>query len=132
MNIVFRVDSSNIIGTGHIYRCLNLAYQYKEHNISFICKNHNYNLNSKISENYKVYELTLNNKENITLDINSWLGESQIEDVKDDQNIESSTLTINNYILTFRKEDGYIDITNLCKAGKKEYKHWNGCCFAKW
>jgi UDP-2,4-diacetamido-2,4,6-trideoxy-beta-L-altropyranose hydrolase len=81
MNIVFRVDSSNIIGTGHIYRCLNLAYQYKEHNISFICKNHNYNLNSKISENYKVYELTLNNKENITLDINSWLGESQIEDV---------------------------------------------------
>ena len=81
MNIVFRVDSSNIIGTGHVYRCLNLAYQYKENNISFICKNHNYNLNSKISENYKVYELTLNNKENITLDINTWLGESQIEDV---------------------------------------------------
>ena len=81
MNIVFRVDSSNIIGTGHVYRCLHLAYQYKENNISFICKNHKYNLNSKISENYKVYELILNNTENITLDIYTWLGESQIEDV---------------------------------------------------
>jgi UDP-2,4-diacetamido-2,4,6-trideoxy-beta-L-altropyranose hydrolase len=81
MNIVFRVDSSDIIGTGHVYRCLNLAYQYKENNISFICKNHNYNLNSKISENYKVYEIVLNNYKNVNLNINTWLGESQIEDV---------------------------------------------------
>ena len=59
---------SDIIGTGHVYRCLNLAYQYKEHNISFICKNHNYNLNSKISENYKVYEIVLNNYNNVNFD----------------------------------------------------------------
>jgi len=87
MNIVFRVDSSDIIGTGHVYRCLNLAYQYKEHNISFICKNHNYNLNSKIAENYKVYELLLENYENINLDINTWLGESQIDDLNKTINI---------------------------------------------
>ena len=87
MNIVFRVDSSDIIGTGHVYRCLNLAYQYKEHNISFICKNHNYNLNSKIAENYKVYELLLENDENINLDINTWLGESQIDDLNKTINI---------------------------------------------
>lgn len=80
MNIVFRVDSSDIIGTGHVYRCLNLAYQYKENNISFICKNHNYNLIDKISEKYKVYELYLDNYQKINLNINTWLGESQEED----------------------------------------------------
>ena len=80
MNIVFRVDSSDIIGTGHVYRCLNLAYQYKENNISFICKKYNYNLIDKISEKYKVYELSLDNYQKINLNINSWLGESQEED----------------------------------------------------
>jgi hypothetical protein len=34
-------------------------------------------------------------------------------------------LVINDYALVFRKEDGYIDVTNLCKAGRKEFKHWN-------
>ena len=34
-------------------------------------------------------------------------------------------LVINDYALVFRKEDGYIDVTNLCKAGGKEFKHWN-------
>jgi UDP-2,4-diacetamido-2,4,6-trideoxy-beta-L-altropyranose hydrolase len=95
MNIVFRVDSSDIIGTGHVYRCLNLAYQYKGHNISFICKNHNYNLNSKISENYKVYEIFLENSENINLDMITWLGETQEEDVgKTIKIIENNNLNI--------------------------------------
>jgi len=31
----------------------------------------------------------------------------------------------NGYIIESREEDGYIDVTNLCKAGKKEFKHWN-------
>ena len=95
MNIVFRVDSSDVIGTGHVYRCLNLAYQYKEHNISFICKNHKYNLNSKIAENYKVHELLLENNENINLDINTWLGETQIDDLTKTVNIiKENTLII--------------------------------------
>ena len=34
-------------------------------------------------------------------------------------------LFINDYSLLYRKEDGYIDVTNLCKAGNKEFKHWN-------
>ena len=90
MNIVFRVDSSDIIGTGHVYRCLNFAHQYKKNNISFICKNHNNNLNSKISEKYKVYEIQLENNKNnknINLYINTWLGESQEDDVNKTINI---------------------------------------------
>jgi len=31
----------------------------------------------------------------------------------------------NGYIIESRDEDGYINITNLCKAGGKEFKHWN-------
>lgn len=38
----------------------------------------------------------------------------------------SQPLDINNYQLIYRKEDGYIDVTNLCKAGGKLFKNWNG------
>ena len=30
----------------------------------------------------------------------------------------------NGLIIEHRKEDGYINVTNLCKAGKKQFKHW--------
>ena len=31
----------------------------------------------------------------------------------------------NGYIIESREEDGYIDVTNLCTAGKKKFNHWN-------
>ena len=34
-------------------------------------------------------------------------------------------LVINDYSLVYRKEDGYVDVTNLRKAGGKEFKSWN-------
>lgn len=121
MNIVFRVDSSDIIGTGHVYRCLNLAYQYKEYNISFICKNHNYNLNSKISENYKVYELLLESNNNINLDIKTWLGESQIDDLNKtidiikNNNLNINWLIIDHYAIDKIWEDGIKKyVKNIC------------------
>jgi UDP-2,4-diacetamido-2,4,6-trideoxy-beta-L-altropyranose hydrolase len=116
MNIVFRVDSSDIIGTGHVYRCLNLAYQYKKDNISFICKNHYYNLNSKIEENYKVYPLLLNNNINISLDINTWLGESQIDDL----NKTIDTIKDNNLVIDWLIIDHYA-IDKIWEEGIKRY-----------
>ena len=83
MIIAFRVDSSDIIGTGHVYRCLNLAHQYKDnHIIYFICKDHSYNLISKIEENYQVFKIKLEKNNNINLDMNTWLGENEIQDAE--------------------------------------------------
>ena len=105
MNIVFRVDSSNIIGTGHLYRCLNLAYQYKEHNIFFICKTHTYNLNDKIKQPYTLLELSPNNSIDINLNIDTWLGETELDDAKKtisiikNNNIRVDWLVIDHYAI---------------------------------
>ena len=87
MSIVFRVDSSNIIGTGHVFRCLNFAYHYKKiYKIFFICKNYSYNLISKIEEEYQVFKIGIENETNIKLDHTTWLGESEEADA--DKTIE--------------------------------------------
>ena len=56
MKIVFRVDSSLEIGTGHVMRCLALADILRDQNsdIYFICRNHPGNLIEYIeSKKYK-------------------------------------------------------------------------------
>jgi len=51
-NIVFRVDSSWQIGSGHLMRCLTLANQLKEQaNITFICRDLPGNINYLVEEN---------------------------------------------------------------------------------
>ena len=105
MIIVFRVDSSDIIGTGHVYRCLNLAAQYKEHSIYFICKDHPYNLNDKVKKTYSLLELSHGNANDITLDMNTWLGETEIDDAKKTisllkrNNISVDCLVIDHYAI---------------------------------
>lgn len=46
MKIIFRVDASLEIGTGHVMRCLTLAFELKKrsHQIEFICRAHEGNL----------------------------------------------------------------------------------------
>ncbi len=61
MNILFRADSSSLIGIGHIMRDLVLASKHKESNIIFACQDLEANINSKIQENgYKVELLKSN------------------------------------------------------------------------
>jgi hypothetical protein len=49
----------------------------------------------------------------------------QMETILEKSQQQIKPLVINDYALVFRKEDGYIDVTNLCKAAGKEFKHWN-------
>lgn len=56
---VFRVDSSNIIGTGHVIRCLTLAEKLREFGFGsvFVCKDQPGNISNLIKE--KGFELEI-------------------------------------------------------------------------
>ena len=88
MNIIFRVDASLKMGTGHVMRCLTLAQVLKENgaNIKFICRKHEGNLIDKIhSSGFNVHELGL--LEEIKVDNklthSPWLGVTQQQDADD-------------------------------------------------
>jgi len=62
LKVVFRVDSSYEIGTGHVMRCLTLAQVLKENgaNVKFICRKHKGNLIDKVYlSGFRVYELEI-------------------------------------------------------------------------
>jgi len=63
MNIGFRTDSSYIIGTGHIHRCLNLAESFKKKRVNsfFISRNYPGNINNLIKKKFKLVELKCSN-----------------------------------------------------------------------
>ena len=65
MKIAFRADSSEMIGTGHIYRCMTLAEEFRKKKINsvFICQKFQKNLIYFIKKkNFKV--ITVNNNFN--------------------------------------------------------------------
>jgi UDP-2,4-diacetamido-2,4,6-trideoxy-beta-L-altropyranose hydrolase len=122
MIIAFRVDASDIIGTGHVYRCLNLAAQYKDnHTIYFMCKNYDYNLISKIEETYQVFQIKLEKNNNITLDMSTWLGESEIQDAKkiihiiQENNLQIDWLIVDHYAINETWENKVSSyVKNIC------------------
>ena len=88
MKVIFRVDSSLKIGTGHVMRCLALAQVLKEHdvNVEFICRKHKESLIGKIRlSGFFVHELRVckevyfDNK----LAHSHWLGATQQQDTDD-------------------------------------------------
>ena len=82
MRVIFRVDSSLQMGTGHLMRCLTLANEFKEqnHEIYFICRDLPGNLNLLI--NYPVLVLPQNyNFQSEALYLN-WLGATQEQDAE--------------------------------------------------
>jgi UDP-2,4-diacetamido-2,4,6-trideoxy-beta-L-altropyranose hydrolase len=88
MKVVFRTDASNIIGTGHVMRCLNLAEALRDKKVEceFICREHDGNLLGSIEEKgFRVKALPLeltrleSESENYGL---AWLGVTPKEDAR--------------------------------------------------
>jgi len=85
MRVVFRVDASLEMGTGHVMRGLTLAQALKENgmNASFICRKHEGNLIDKIrSSEFDVYELELFEEAEVDTNLthSHWLGSTQQQD----------------------------------------------------
>lgn len=127
--IVFRVDSGNIIGTGHIQRCLNLADQFDNAKIYFISKNFDGNIIKNIK--YQVFEI--NYSKSIYLnDTNTWLGDDQIDDARKTLHIlknigKIDLLIVDHYGINYEWEKYiYLYVSNLCIVDDLERRHY--CC----
>ena len=130
MNILFRADSSSLIGTGHIMRDLVLASQHKKANITFATQKLDGNINHKIFEaGYHVNILKTNDiKElnkiikrlNIDMIIIDHYGidESQEKQLK----IKNPKLKILSFDDTYEKHHCDILLNHNISADKKKYK----------
>ena len=86
MKVIFRVDASLQMGTGHVMRCLTLAAALKDNgaNIEFICRKHEGSLIDKIRLNgFKVHELEALEEVDDKLTHSHWLGATQQQDTDD-------------------------------------------------
>ena len=121
MKVVFRVDASLKIGTGHVMRCLALAKLLKENsvNVEFICRQHEGNLNNKISSiGFNVYELKEIEESEVDNKLlhSHWLGVTQYEDANDCINLLKSEKTdwliVDHYALD---EDWQSELKPFCE-----------------
>jgi UDP-2,4-diacetamido-2,4,6-trideoxy-beta-L-altropyranose hydrolase len=92
MKVVFRVDASTRIGTGHIMRCLNLAEALREQKVHthFICRNHVGNLIPLLRReamNVTVLPVTMAPDAIHGENYQAWLGATPVEDYE--QTIEA-------------------------------------------
>jgi len=86
MKVIFRVDASLQMGTGHVMRCLTLAQTLKDNgaNVEFICRKHEGNLIGKIrSSGFDVHELEVLEEVDYKLAHSHWLGATQQQDADD-------------------------------------------------
>lgn len=82
--VIFRVDASLEIGTGHVMRCLTLANYLKAYwgaTCEFICREHQGNLISLIRESaFTTHQLPIGKETDSVLMYGQWLGSTQEED----------------------------------------------------
>lgn len=106
IKIIFRVDASLDIGTGHVMRCLTLAQELEDRGSKciFITKNHQGNLVRFIQEaGFACEVLPCSDNRDTYLTHSSWLGSTQNEDAvltqKIAQNFQPDLLVVDHYAL---------------------------------
>ena len=91
MNIFIRVDSSLLMGTGHLMRCLTLAKQIKTQinaQIIFICRELKGNINYIVKKNgFEILELPLLTSKYDLSGYEKWLTITQEEDAEETKKI---------------------------------------------
>ncbi len=83
MNILIRCDSSNIIGTGHVMRCLNYTEYFPDYDFTFVCRDFNMNISSKIVEKNHTLILLKHNIEPEINNYRSWIGCNYTDEIDD-------------------------------------------------
>lgn len=108
VSILVRTDASNIIGTGHVVRCLTIADQLTKlgANVEFVCRTLAGNLITLISnKGYKVHELSITENQHQS----QWLGSSIKEDYEQVlntiQNLHFDWVIVDNYALDLEWEN---------------------------
>jgi hypothetical protein len=84
-------------------------------------------LEQKISQSDKVFQDIILNRMRNEAVIDIELDENSEKDINENESIEYKLqpLDLGNDMYIESREDGYINITNLCKAGGKKFNHWN-------
>ena len=105
MNIVFRVDSSAQIGSGHLMRCLTLANQLRDRaNIFFVCRELEFNLSSLVNrDGFNLIVLSNSEKKEGLTGYEKWLTVKQEFDAVQTKEmlklLEIDYLIIDNYAI---------------------------------
>ncbi|MBL1140623.1 MAG: UDP-2,4-diacetamido-2,4,6-trideoxy-beta-L-altropyranose hydrolase [Proteobacteria bacterium] len=120
VKVVFRVDASMQIGTGHVIRCLTLAEGLRDHGAvcSFICREHQGHLLDRIKEKSFDVVTLLDNEEGFLTDSSdlmslpahaSWLGCGWQTDAEQTisvlNNVQPDWLVVDHYALDARWEN---------------------------
>lgn len=127
MKILFRVDASLIIGTGHVMRCLTLAKEMVKTGAlcHFVCREHPGNLIDFIrQQGFEVAALTMpkdqqpagGNLEVSVLGHSAWLGCDWVSDAAETKLVAISTtydwLVVDHYALDARWESAMRNVAN--------------------
>ena len=83
MQLIFRVDSSSLIGSGHLMRCLTLAQRYRKggHNVAFVCRDLKGNLSGLVkTQVFQLYMLPTATQDDTLTGYGKWLTITQEQD----------------------------------------------------